>query len=231
MANKKKKTEQGDENLVAVEDALSKTEQFIEDNKNVLLFSVIGVAVLILAIMGYQRYIALPNEREAQEEMFMAEQYFEKDSLNLALNGDGSYLGFLDIIEEYGNTKSGNLAHYYAGVSYLKMGQYDQAIDHLKEFDSEDEMVMPMALGNIANAYMEKGNLKKAAKYYEKAAKASENKFTSAEHLFRLGLTYEMMEKYEEALKTFKAIDKDYPKSPVSKDIEKYIARAQAKTS
>ncbi|MFW6019765.1 MAG: tetratricopeptide repeat protein [Bacteroidales bacterium] len=231
MASKKKKTEQGDENLVAVEDALSKTEQFIEDNKNILLYSVIGIAVLVLAIMGYQRYIAMPNERQAQEEMFMAEQYFGKDSLDLALHGDGSYMGFIDITDEYGNTKSGNLAHYYAGVSFLKLGQHDKAIEHLKKFKSDDEIVKPMALGNIANAYMEKGDLEEAVKYYKKAAKASENDFTSAEHLFRLGLTYELLEDYEEALDTFKTIDKEYPKSPVSENIDKYIARAQAKIS
>lgn len=231
MAKSKKKQEQGDENLVAVEEALSKTERFIENNKNVLLYSVLGIAIVILAIMGYQRYIIMPKEQEAHKEMFRAEMYFQTDSFNLALNGDGSYLGFLDIIDQYGNTKPGNLAHFYAGVSYLNLGKYDKAIEHLKDFKSDDEMVKPMALGDIANAYMEKGNLEEAARYYQKAAESSENDFTSAEYLLRLGLTYEMMEEYSDALKSYKQIKEDYPQSPVNRDIEKYIARAEANKS
>lgn len=226
---KKKKQDQTEDNLVAVEEALSKTEQFIEDNKNIILYVVLGIAVIVLAVMGYQRYIQLPNEREAQEQMYMAEMYFEKDSFNLALQGDGSNYGFLDIIDEYGSTRSGNLAHYYAGVSYLNLNNYDQAIDHLKDFDGDDEMIAPMAYGNIANAYMEKGEIEEAAKYYKKAVDASPNEFTAPEYLLRLGLTYEMLEKYEDALESYNTIKKEYPNSFIGQSIDKYIARAEAK--
>ncbi|MFO8087831.1 MAG: tetratricopeptide repeat protein [Bacteroidales bacterium] len=231
MAKNKKKKDQGEENLVAVEEALSKTENFIEKNKNILLYTVIGIAVLVLAIMGYQRYILLPKEQNAHKEMFRAELYFQQDSFNLALNGDGSYLGFLDIMEEYKNTKSANLAHFYAGVSYLKLENYDKAIDYLKGFKSKDEMIKPMALGNLGNAYMEKGELEKALKHYEKAAEASDNEFTSAYHMLRAGMTYELMEKYDQALETYQSIEKEYPKSPFARDIKKYIARAEASKS
>lgn len=232
MAKKNKKNQQTEENLVAVEEALSKTEQFIEDYKHTILYVIVGIAVIILGIMGYQRYIMLPRERDAQADMYMAERYFEKDSLNLALQGDGSHLGFLNIIDEYGNTQSGNLAQYYAGVSYLKLGNYDKAIEHLKDFKAKDLMVKPMALGNIGNAYMEKGNMEEAAEYYEKAVEASdENKFTTPEFLFRLGMTYELMDQYDKALEAYKQIDKEYPDSFIKQNIDKYIARAESKKS
>ncbi|MFW6224328.1 MAG: tetratricopeptide repeat protein [Bacteroidota bacterium] len=228
---KKKKQDQTEDNLVAVEVALTKTERFIEDNKNIILYVVLGIAVIVLAVMGYQRYIHLPKEREAQEQMYMAEMYFEKDSFNLALQGDGSSYGFLDIIDEYGNTRSGNLAHYYAGICYLNLKNYDEAIDQLKDFNGDDEMIAPMAYGNIANAYLEKGETKEAAKYYRKAVNASPNEFTAPEYLLRLGLTYEILEKYEDALDSYRKIKKEYPNSFIGQSIEKYIARAEAKNS
>lgn len=233
MAKKSKKNQQQtEENLVAVEEALSKTERFIENNKNTILYVILGIAVIVLSVMGYQRYIALPNERDAQADMFMAERYFEKDSLNPALNGDGSHLGFLDIISEYGNTKSGNLAHYYSGVCYLKLGNYDKAIEHLKDFDADDYMIEPMALGNIGNAYMEKGDMETAAEYYKKAVEESEeNDFTTPQYLFRLGMTYEMMENYDKALDAYTKIENQYPESFISQNIKKYIARAESKKS
>ncbi len=231
MAKKDKKGYKAEENLATVEEALSKTEQFIDNNKNTLLYALGGIVVLILAVMGYQRYIVLPNEREAHEEMFKAEMYFERDSFELALYGDGAYLGFLDIIDEYGRTKSGNLAHYYAGMSYLHLGEYDGAVDHLKRFKSKDILVRPMAFGGIANAYMEMGDLEEAARYYKRAADASDNNLTTPEFLFRLGLTYELLDRHEEALKAYQTIKQEYPDSPHSQDIEKYIARTGAKHS
>lgn len=231
MAKKKKNVDQTDENLVAVEEALSRTEKFIENNKNILIYAILGIAVVVLGIMGYQRYIALPNEIDAQESMFMAERYFEKDSFNLALQGDGKNMGFLQVMDEYGNTKSGNLAHYYAGICYLNLGNYDAAIDELKSFKSDDEVIKPTALGNIGNAYMEKGDMESAAEYYEKAANASDNDFTSSEYMLRLGISYEMLKNYDKALEVYKNIKKEYPNTFISQDIEKYIARAQAKIS
>lgn len=231
MAKKNKKGYKAEENLASVEEALSKTEQFIDKNKNTLLYSIGGIIVLVLAVMGYQRYILLPQEREAHEEMFKAEMHFERDSFELALYGDGAYLGFLDIIDEYGRTGSGNLAHYYAGMSYLHLGDYDAAIDHLKRFKSNDVLVRPMAYGGIAGAYMELGDLEQAARYYKRAADASDNMLTTPEFLFRLGLTYELLNRQEDALEAYETIKREYPESPHSQDIQKYISRAGTKHS
>ena len=51
----------------------------------------------------------------------MAEIYFEKDSFNLALNGDLNSAGFIDIADDYSSTKTGKLANYYAGICYLNL--------------------------------------------------------------------------------------------------------------
>ena len=171
--------EHKEEKIFAVDEALGKSEQFIEKNQKVIMIVIGAIIVIVLGYIGYKKLYLGPKEKEAQGQMFMAQKYFEMDSLNLALNGDGNYLGFLSIIDDYGITKSGNLANYYAGMCYLKKGEFDNAIEHLKKFSSDDEFLSSLSLGAIGDAYMELGDNDKALDFYLKAAKNKENDFTS----------------------------------------------------
>lgn len=157
--------------------------------------------------------------------MFMAEKYFEQDSLKLALNGDGMYPGFLEIIEDYGMTKSARLAHYYAGIILLNEGQYEDAITHLKKFTVKDAMVAPMAKGAIGDAYMELGDVAKAAESYIEASKISENEFTTPVFLQKAAWAYEDASNKAKAIEAYEKIRVDYPRSTEARDAEKYIAR------
>ncbi|MDD3666198.1 MAG: tetratricopeptide repeat protein, partial [Bacteroidales bacterium] len=186
------KKDNTEDKIVAVEEALGKTEQFIEDNQKYLM---IGIAVIVVAILGFMAYNKLykaPMEEKAKSEVFMAEKYFELDSLDLALNGDGNHVGFLEIIDNYGSTQTGNLARYYAGMCFLKKGDFQSAIDYLENFSSDEMMVSSMALGGIADAYLELGNNDKAISYYEKAAGNRPNEFTSPVFLMKAGLASEL---------------------------------------
>jgi tetratricopeptide (TPR) repeat protein len=223
----KEKELQGDKNIQAVEHALSKTEQFIEKNQKVLMYVVAGIILLVGGYMAFKKFYIAPRDKDAQAQMFNAEKYFEKDSLKLALNGDGNHTGFLDIIDEYGMTQSADLAHYYAGMCYLKLGQYQEAIDQLESFDGDDQIVSSMAIGAIGDAQMELGDNEKALKSYLKAADNNDNLFTTPLFLMKAGLTYELMGNYAEAKKLYERIQKDYFKSFESREIEKYIARAK----
>lgn len=223
-----KKHDHADDNLMAVEDALSKSEQFIERNQRIITIVIGAVVVLILAYLGYQRYFLTPKNIEAQEQMFMAEKYFEKDSFDLALYGDGgNYLGFLDIIDDYGITKSANLAHYYAGVCFLHRGEYDNAIDYLKKFNSKDMMVSAMAQAAMGDAFMENGDTKKALSHYTKAAEMHQNEFSTPFYLLKAGMACEQLEQYANAAKYYEMIKMDYPKSSLAREADKYIARAK----
>jgi len=223
-----KKTVHADDRMVAVEEALSKTEQFIEKYQKVLIIFVAAIVVIILAFYAYKKLYVAPMEKEALSQMFVAERYFEIDSLNRALYGDGNNLGFLDIIDEYGVSNAGNLARYYAGISFLKLGQYEDAIDYLKAFDKDDKIVSAMALGGIGDAYMELDEPETAVRYYMNAAGHNINNFSTPLFWLKAGWTYEMLGDYDEAVELYNKIYKEYPRSSEAREIEKYIARATA---
>jgi tetratricopeptide (TPR) repeat protein len=226
---KTKKSETHDTGAEALENALTKTEQYIENNQKSLTIIVLAIVVIVGTFLGYTRLYIAPMEKEAQSQAFTAEQYFERDSFSLALNGDGNYLGFLDIIESYAPTKVGNLSLYYAGISYRQLGEYEDAISHLKRFSTSDKMVKSVALGAIGDCYVELGNLSEGAKNYVKAAQAGKNDFTSPIFLMKAGVVYEELGKPAEALKLYEKIKTDYAKSSEAREIEKYIARVNIK--
>ncbi len=226
---KNKKHSKGEKNIEAVEGALSKTEQFIENNQN-RIFWIVGVIVVIAAgYIGYTRFIMEPREQSARAEIYMAERYFEKDSLEKALYGDGMYLGFKDIISEYRFTKTANLARYYAGISYFRLGYYEDAIDHLKSYRKRDQILGALAYGAIGDAYVELGQKDNALRYYRRAYRHEPNKFTTPIFLFKAAQVNEYKEDYDKALELYKKIRDEYHDSREARDIEKYISRAKAK--
>ncbi len=222
-----KKHEQAPESIEVVENVLGRGEQFIEDNQKILTTLVVILIVIIGAYLGYKKYYLQPLEDEAQSQMFVAAQYFERDSFNLALRGDVNYPGFLGIIDDYSATKAANLSNYYAGISYLQLGQFENAIEYLKAFSVDDKMLKPISLGAIGDANMELGNKEDAVSYYQKAAKASVNEFTTPIYLMKAGQALEAIGDYKSALQVYKQIKEDYIKSAEGRVIEKYITRAE----
>ncbi len=223
--SKKKVTDQ--DQFEAVENALSKTEHYIEENQKSLTVIVLAIIIIVGGYLGYKRFVMTPKENEAHSQMWMAEQYFARDSFNLALNGDGNYLGFLDIVEEYSITKSANLANYYAGVCYLHLGEYETAIEYLTQFESDDKMIAPIAFGAIGDAYVELDNIDDALIFYKKAVSASENNFTTPIYLMKEGFVHEQNGDFKKALDTYNRIKKDFPNTAEGRQIDKYIARVE----
>jgi len=224
----KKKTAQED-NLQELESALTRTEQFIEDNQKKITYVVGAIVVIVGIYLAFNRFYMQPKENEALSQMFMAENYFEKDSFNLALNGDGNYLGFLDIIDDYGLTKSANRAKYYTGISYLHLGQYEDAIDYLKTFKTNDLLLGPVKTGAIGDAMLELGNTDDALKQYKKAYSETDNILTTPIYKMKAAKLLESMNKLEEALKLYEEIKKDYPESAEGSTVDRYIARVKIK--
>ena len=228
MAKRKEIEKKGDQRLENIEETLTQTEQFIVNNQRNISIAVGVIIVIILGFFGYQKYYIEPKTQEAQEQIYMAQGYFEADSLDKALYGDGNSLGFIDIAEEYNMTEPGNLANYYAGIISLKKGDFQQAIDYLEGFDGEDHFVGPMATAAIGDAYVELGDLNKGADYYIEAADQKSNDLTTPLFLFKAGQVYELLKDYDNAIRIYTRIKDEYPKSSEAWTIEKYIGRATA---
>ena len=208
----------------------SKTEEFFQKNKNAVMI-IAGVILLVVGgIFGYRFYITNQDE-VAQREMFQAVFYFEQDSLSQALNGDGLNFGLLDIIEDYGSTKAGNLARFYAGTSYLKLGEYQNAIDYLSAFSSTDLLVQARAYALIGDAYMELGNYSDAAANYDRAANYKPNESISSLYLMKAALALEKQMDYVAAMERYDKILKDHFGSSEYQNAKKYKARLETMAS
>jgi len=213
---------------IDINERIDNAEDYIRDNKKSL--SIIGGAALlvILSYFAYSNFIVKPQEEGAQKEMFAAERYFGLDSTKLSLKGDGNHPGFEEIVNNYGSSPSGNLAQYYLGMSLLKSGQYEKAIEALKNYDAEDDVTGALALGGIAGANLELGNTDEALKFYKKAADWDENQFTRPLFLMKSAMVFEQKKNYSSALDIYQQIKKDFPTSSQARDIDKYIGRAEA---
>jgi tetratricopeptide (TPR) repeat protein len=227
MAKKTKKNLE-DKNIVAVEEALSRSEQFIERNQNLIVWIVAVIVLIIAGYIGFTRFVLTPREKEARAEMFMAEKYFENEDYQQALEGDGTYPGFLDIVSDFRLTSAANLARYYAGISFLKQGEYELAIEHLKRFRARDQILGAMAFGAIGDAYLEMQEKHQASRYYRKAYRYKPNNFTTPLFLHKAGLLFEEMGEHKDALILYERIKNEYPNSTEGRNIDRYIARVQA---
>jgi len=222
--------------LNTLDETASKSEQWIEKNSKPLFSSLIVVVVIFLGYLGYTKYVVEPNETEASNELAFPRKYFDEaavagsgiDSLlNLGLEGaDGKY-GFLDIADAFSGTDAGNLANYYAGVSYLQMKKYDKAIEYLSKFDSNDELLGPVSIGAIGDAFADINQPEDALDYYEKAANKKSNDFTTPLYLFKAGQTAMELKDFSKAETLFTKIKENYSKSDQGRDIEKFIAAAK----
>jgi tetratricopeptide (TPR) repeat protein len=209
-----------------VGEIVSNSEKFIEKNKKIII-AIISVVVLgIAAYFLYQNFVVAPRENNVQEELFAAQKYFEQEDFKKALEGDGKFAGLLSIIEDYGSTKGGSLAHYYAGNIYLRQGDYNKAIEHLSSYKGDDIIISSQTKALIADAYVELGQLDKAISNYKDAIK-SENIMTTPFVLLKLGQVYEMQKNNVEALNCYKRIKTEFPASQEYREIEKYISRLE----
>jgi tetratricopeptide (TPR) repeat protein len=224
-----KKNVQQPDNLQELESALTKTERLIEENQKPITYAVALLIVLVIAFLGFNRFYLQPRQEEAKTQMFMAENYFERDSFNLAINGDGNYLGFLDIIDDYGMTKAANLAKYYTGISYLHLGQYEDAIDYLNGFKTKDLLLGPITEGAKGDARLELGDEQAALKHYRKAYSMNDNELTAPLYMMKAAKVLESINNLDDALALFKEIKQKFPDTTEGQDADKYIARVEIK--
>lgn len=218
-----------------LDETASRTEDWVAKNQKIIIGLVAGIAVATIGYLAYQKFIETPKQDEAANEMFVAQQNFQKavdgvasDSLyKLALNGSEGKFGFIKIAEEYSGTDAGNLANYYAGMAYLNTGKFDDAIKYLENFKSEDMFLSALSKGAIGDAYSQKNNQKEALSYYVKAAESNKNDFTTPRFLLKAGKTALALGQKEEALKYLTDIKDNFADTPEGASVDALIGLAQ----
>ncbi len=213
----------------------SKTEDFIARNQKVIFGIVGAIALITVGYFAYNKFIVEPKELDAADQMFVAQQNFQKategvsaDSLyTLSLNGSEGKYGFVKIADEYSGTKTANLANYYAGVAYLNTGKFDKAIEYLEKFSSDDKILSALATGAIGDAYSQKGKQKEALDFYIKASEMNKNDFTTPRFLLKAGKTALALGNKADAVKYFTEIKETYETTTEAQGIDALIGLAQ----
>lgn len=218
-----------------LDESANKTEDWVQKNQKMIIGVLVGVATVVLGYLLYQKFVVAPKEDTAAEEMFIAQQNFKKaldapkpDSLyNLALNGSEGKFGFAKIAEEYSGTDAGNMANYYAGVSYLNLKKYPEAIASLEKYKGKDVMTGTLAVGLIGDAYAQQGKNAEALEQYLKAVGMNANEFTTPRFLMKAGQVELAMGKKADALKHFTELKEKYELSPEASTVDALIGLAQ----
>lgn len=206
--------------------SLKQMKGFWKKYDKIVIYSVSAIILLIGGWFGYKKFVSGPKEEKANEAIWKAQQYLEKDSIKLALHGDGQSAGFEKIAKNYSGTNAGNLAHYYSGLCYIKLNDFNKAVTYLKDFSSDSKSIQALAYRLLGDAYSELSKNDDAVKYYDKAGHHfSEDEGQSAESLFRAGLKSEIMGKNDQAIKFYKEIKEQFPNTERGSQIDKYLAR------
>jgi tetratricopeptide (TPR) repeat protein len=218
--NLKDKEAQRQENI---EQTVSATEQFYNENKKLIWGIVAAILVIGLGILAYNKFIYQPRCVEAMQQAYPAEMSFQNAEYDLALNGDGNNLGFADIIDEYG-TKAGKAVYMYAGICELELGNYEEALSYLKKYKGKEPILAARARACEGDAYVALGDYNAAVRSYKAAVAVADNVF-AAGYLLKEGSAYEALGQKAEALACYKTIEEDYPQSIEAYEIAKHIAR------
>jgi len=210
-----------------INETVSRTEQFFNENKKLIYGIIIAVLVVGFGVLAYNQWVLKPKQAEAMEQMFPAESAFAAGEYELALNGDGNVLGFKDILDQYG-TKGGKAVNFYAGICELQLGNFQEAINYLKKYKGKDHILSARALACLGDAYTGLEDYNTAVSYFEKAADLSDDMFSAA-YLLKAGVAYEELGNNDKALACYKRIKDNWPQSVEGYDIDKYISRIESK--
>lgn len=224
MAKKKKQVKQDE--AIGLDVQLNKSQQFIEKNWKILCGILLAIILIVSGFYIYKNYAA-NKEAKAQVAVSKAQSAFAQQQYEQALNGDGATVGLLKVIKDYSGTKTANLAKLYAALCYANTDKVDEAIKMFEDFDQKaDKMISPTSIAALGNCYIKKGNTDKGVELLLKAAKVADNEALSPVFLLQAGQIYESKGQNDKALDVYNQIKKNYYRSQIAQDIDKYIERA-----
>ena len=215
------------EKPILADEMLGKSEEFVIKYKKAIIGGIVAIIACVLGFILYSMYVTEPKEAAANNAIFKAQQYFDQNDFETALNGDGVNAGFLKVIADHSGTDAANLAYAYAGICHAQLGNYDEAIKNLEEFDSNDRILGPKAMHTLAMCYAHKENLDKALSLLLDAAEEADNIAITPRCWMDAAAIYEQQGKSSEAKKLYERVKKEYPRSPEAVNIDNYINSAK----
>lgn len=207
----------------------AKVQQTYLENKNIIIGAAIAVILAIGLGFAYY-YYSQSQERRAQELMGVAETYFLNGNYEAALTGSEQdfTVGFEQIANNYSGTKAGNLALYYAAVSEYKLGNTEQALEYMREFEVPEGIMGVAPLSFKAVLLTETGNHEKAAETYVQAAELDENDVTTPYNYLEAANAYNDAGNTELARNYAQRVVNEYPNSPQVAEAERLLGRLMA---
>lgn len=210
-------------------EAMNRTEFFLEKHGRTMSYLILALFVVAALVFGYRALVVAPRAEKAAALIAEAQNRFEQETpdYELALLGDDSGAGFLEVIERYGATPAGNLAKHYAGICYLHMGDLENAAAYLAKFSSvkglPGQIINAQNLGLQGDVAVEQQAYAKAAKLFAKAAKASDNNLTAPLYLYKQALAEQAAGNRTQAAALCERILTDYPMSMEASQAEKLL--------
>ncbi len=226
--SKKHSEDRTEKNLETIDETLTSSEQFLEKNQKNILIG-LGIVVAIVGIfLAYHYLYKIPKNNKAQAAIYKGERYYQNGQDSLAIFGNGNdYIGFEAIIDQFGGTKTADLAQAYAGISYSRLGNNEKALEHLKKFKGNDLLISPAIEGSIGDVYMNMGNSKEAITHYMNAAKKADDEMLSPIFYKKAGFAYLNEKNFDKAIETFTTLKDKYLNSPEAQEADKYIEAAK----
>lgn len=231
MAKGNKKQEYTTEKVLdSLNETAYKAENFFEKNSKIIIGIFGALAVAAIGYFAYLNYVLEPKSEKAFAEMVQADQYFQQDSVLLALKGSpGSFMGYEQIIEDYSGTDGANIARYKAGVAYYKLGDFASAVSNLEKFTSDDDVLTAQKNGMIGNALVNSKKDKEALPYYVKAAEGTQLEVLQTLYYTKAGQLSMQLGNNADALKYFQTLADKYPGAN-NGEVDKYIERLKYAT-
>lgn len=235
MSTKEKVGAKSDGTHSVNENVASKTINFFNRYQNLIYGVLIALLLIVFAIVAANKFYFEPKNESGTVALHACmtnytEGVQRNDTTQLlaALEGDGTSDGFELIASSNKMTKIGNTAKYFAGMTYLALGDKDMALDFLKSFKKKDNVYWYSAQITMGDIYDDMGDNGNAMKCYQKAAKGN-NTYYTPNALFKLGQMYERSEKWNDAYNSYNKIKKDYYAEYESMGIERFLKHASIK--
>ena len=188
-----------------------------------VMWGMIAISAIAILVVIYIFAIRNPAVKSANEAVAQADITMLQGNDSLAL------AQYQQVAKEYGYD-AGNNASLMAAALLYKKGEYQQAIDQLKNYSPKEAIVGAAAKSLEGDCYVNLGNYDAAVKCYDSAIKISDNNsYYTPLFMIKKATVLREQGKYADEVKVLENIRENYPEycNTYRFEVDKYVARAK----